>query len=138
MAWTGGCLCGAVRYRADADPFRAVHCHCAMCRKFSGAAFLTMVAFRAESFAWTTAKPARYRSSAQAERGFCPRCGSALAIFEEALPDWASVTLGSLDKPEDVRPADHIWTDSHLSWLRIEDDLPRYPRYSPEGGIEEP
>jgi len=41
MAWTGGCFCGDVRYRAEADPFRVVHCHCGTCRRLSGAAFLT-------------------------------------------------------------------------------------------------
>ena len=35
----GGCLCGAVRYRAIAAPIRAVICHCSMCRKHSGAPF---------------------------------------------------------------------------------------------------
>ena len=137
MAWTGGCLCGEVRYRAEADPFRVVHCHCATCRRLSGAAFLTFAAFRADAFTWTAGEPARYLSSPAVERGFCPRCSSTLATFEEALPDWMQVTLGSLDRPQDLRPVDHIWTDSQLPWLRIEDGLARYPRFSPEGGIEE-
>ena len=47
MEWTGGCLCGAVRYRASADPLRVVSCHCGMCRRTSGAAFLTFVHFPA-------------------------------------------------------------------------------------------
>ena len=45
MEWTGGCLCGAVRYRATVDPIRVVNCHCGMCRRASGAAFLTHVHF---------------------------------------------------------------------------------------------
>ena len=68
MDWTGGCLCGAVRYRATAAPLRAVSCHCAMCRRASGAAFLTFVHFPKEAFAWTEGAPTRYRSSANAER----------------------------------------------------------------------
>ncbi len=137
MEWTGGCLCGAVRYRATADPFRVAHCHCGMCRKLSGAAFITFVAFPAAAFAWSGEAPARYRTSPGAERGFCRRCGSTLGTFEEALPEWAQVTLGSLDRPEDVRPDDHIWSESRLPWLEIDDDLPRYPRFSPQGGIDE-
>ena len=31
--FVGGCLCGAVRYRASARPVRAVMCHCSMCRR---------------------------------------------------------------------------------------------------------
>ena len=130
MAWTGGCLCGAVRYRAAADPVRAVSCHCAICRRVSGAAFLTFVHFPLAAFRWTEGEPTRYRSSAGAERGFCGRCGSTLTMHETVLGDRVQVTLGSLDRPEDVRPDDHVWTESQLPWLRIDDDLPRFPRIS--------
>ncbi len=131
MEWTGGCLCGAVRYRATADPIRAVNCHCGMCRRASGAAFLTFVHFAGASFTWTAGEPTRYRSSPEAERGFCARCGSTLTMHEAVLDDRVQVALGSLDQPERVTPDDHVWTESQLGWLRIDDRLPRYPRISP-------
>ena len=130
MEWTAGCLCGAVRYRADADPVRAVSCHCGMCRRASGAAFLTFVHFPRHAFVWTAAEPARYRSSPEAERGFCTHCGSTLTMHESVLGDRVQVCLGSLDRPGDVHPDDHVWTDSQFPWLRIEDDLPRFGRNS--------
>ncbi len=137
MTWTGGCLCGAVRYQAEADPFRVAHCHCEFCRKVSGAAFLTFVAFKTEDFIWTAGEPARYRSSPGAERAYCPRCGSTLGTFEDDLPDWTQVSLGSLDRPQDVKPIDHIFVDSQLGWLHMDDGLPKYSRFSPDGGIED-
>lgn len=131
MEWTGGCLCGAVRYRADSDPIRAVNCHCGICRRMSGAAFLTFVHFPIESFAWVKGEPTRYRSSVDAERGFCVRCGSTLTMHESVLPDRVQVTLGSLDNPHAVRPHDHVWTESQIAWLQVEDKLPRFARSSP-------
>ena len=130
MDWTGGCLCGAVRYRATEDPIRAVHCHCGMCRRESGAAFLTHVHFPIGAFTWTEGEPTVYRSSASAGRGFCPRCGSSLTMHEDVLDDRVQVTLGSLDRPEGVRPQDHVWHGSRVPWLRIEDDLPRFEQIS--------
>jgi len=130
VAWTGGCSCGAVRYRATADPIRAVNCHCGTCRRASGAAFLTHVHFAIEAFTWTQGEPTRWRSSAAAERGFCARCGSTLTMHESVLDDRVQVSLGSLDRPGDIRPDDHVWTESQLSWLKIDDDLPRFPRSS--------
>ena len=130
MDWTGGCLCGTVRYRATADPIRAVHCHCGMCRRESGAAFLTHVHFSIEAFSWTEGAPTLYRSSASAGRGFCANCGSTLQMHEDVLDDRVQVTLGSLDTPEKVQPQDHVWTDSQLPWLKIEDELPRFPQIS--------
>jgi hypothetical protein len=130
MEWTGGCLCGAVRFRASADPVRAVNCHCGTCRRFSGAAFMTFVHFPADAFAWTGKKPTRYRSSADAERGFCALCGSTLSMHEAILPDRVQVSLGSLDRPDLIRPDDHVWTKSQLPWLEVVDHLPRFPTIS--------
>ncbi len=127
MEWTGGCLCGSVRWRAAADPVRVVSCHCATCRRHSGAAFLTFVHFPLAGFAWTGGAPTRYRSSADAERGFCARCGSTLTMHETVLDDRVQVTLGSLDRPQDVTPDDHVWTRSQIPWLKIDDDRPRFP-----------
>ena len=130
MAWTGGCLCGAVRYRAGADPVRVVNCHCGMCRRSSGAAFMTFVHFPVGAFAWTGAEPARYRSSPDAERGFCAVCGSTLSMHEAVLADRVQVSLGSLDRPDLVRPDDHVWTSSQLPWLDVVDDRPRFSTIS--------
>ncbi len=130
MIWTGGCLCGAARYRADADPLRVVICHCGICRRISGAPMLCFVHFPASAFIWLVGRPTRYRSSLGAERGFCARCGSTLTMHEAVLADRVQVALGSLDRPDLVRPDDHVWTQSQLPWLRISDDLPRFPHIS--------
>ena len=130
MEWTGRCSCGAVRWRASADPLRVVSCHCGMCRRSSGAAFLTFVHFPAGAFEWISGQPTRYRSSKNAERGFCAVCGSTLSMHEAVLADRVQVTLGSLDRPDLVRPDDHVWTESQLPWLNVVDDRPRFPNSS--------
>jgi hypothetical protein len=131
MAWTGGCLCEAVRYRAEADPIRAVHCHCRICRKASGAAFSTFVHFPRASFTWLDGEPTQWRSSTEAGRGFCSVCGSRLTMHEAVLTDRVQVALGSLDRPEDVRVDDHVWAASALPWLKLDDSLPRFAGISP-------
>jgi hypothetical protein len=130
MIWTGGCLCGAARYRAAADPMRVVICHCGTCRRVSGAPMLCFVHFPGSAFAWTSGRPTRYRSSPEAERGFCVVCGSTLTMHEAVIADRVQVTLGSLDRPDLVKPDDHVWTASQLPWLRIADELPRFAKIS--------
>ena len=98
--------------------------------------------FPGEPFAWT-APPTHYRSSADAERGFCPICGCTLSMRETVLPDRVQVSLGSLDRPDLVKPDDHVWTSSQLPWLEVVDDLPRFATISdavpraPLGGDDE-
>jgi hypothetical protein len=129
-SYDGGCLCGAVRYRAAAEPLRGVICHCATCRKHSGAPALAFVHFPATSFTWLKAQPAWYRSSEFAARAFCPACGSTLGMREEVLGDRVQVSLGSLDEPGRAQIDDHVWTSSRVPWFDTRDGLPRFPRSS--------
>jgi hypothetical protein len=124
----GGCLCGAVRYRATARPLRGVICHCSICRRHSGALALAFVHFPVAEFAWLTAEPNWYRSSRHAQRGFCAACGSTVAMREEVLRDRVQICVGSLDDPHKARIDDHVWTSERVAWFEIKDDLPRFPR----------
>lgn len=131
VAFEGGCLCGAVRYRATGAPVRVVICHCSMCRRHSGAPALAFVHFPVDSFGWVKGEPTRYRSSRYAERGFCSKCGSTLTMHEEILGDRVQVTVGSLDEPQRVQPDDHVWTQDQVPWFEIQDQLPRFRQNSP-------
>jgi len=130
QTFEGGCLCGAVRYRATVTPLRGVICHCSKCRRHSGAPALAFVHFPIDAFAWTKGQPKWFRSSRYAERGFCATCGSTVAMREEVLADRVLICVGSLDDPEPVRIDDHVWTSEQISWLHIDDALPRYPQSS--------
>ncbi len=129
-AYEGGCLCGALRYRATAPPVRGVICHCSLCRRHSGAPALAFVHFPAAAFRWLRGEPARYESSRHAQRGFCPACGSTITMHEDVLPDRVQVTVGSLDEPGSVRIDDHVWTQERIAWFDTRDTLPRFPRSS--------
>jgi len=124
----GGCLCGAVRYRAEGTPTNVNHCHCRMCQRGSGAAFVTWATFPLAQIKWTKGAPTIRRSSNIAVRGFCSACGTALFWQGDADPDLIDITAGSLDKPAAISPQEHIWTESAVPWLRIEDALPRHKR----------
>ena len=121
LAFEGGCLCGAIRYRSTAAPLRGVLCHCSICRRHSGAPVLAFVHFPRQAFAWLGREPDRFRSSQAAERGFCPICGSTLSMYEDVLPDRVQIAVGSLDDPDRVHIDDHVWTREQIAdWLTAE------------------
>ena len=82
---TGGCQCGAVRFRINGQLGRASICHCRMCQKAVGGPFISLADVRHEDFAWTRGKPATFRSSSIAERDFCAACGTAVAATTNAV-----------------------------------------------------
>ena len=122
---TGGCHCGAVRYEARGEPFEASLCHCADCRRVSGAPALAWFTVRTADFAYVKGAPASYASSDRARREFCDSCGAQLTFVQHDLAGrHVDVTTASLDDPERVPPAEHIFTRSRLAWMSTLETLP--------------
>lgn len=124
----GGCLCGAVRWRARGAPKNVNHCHCEMCRRSSGAAFLTFATFATVDVEFPSKPPAWRQSSPIARRGFCSSCGAALAWQSLQETDSIDLTIGTADQPARLAPREHLWSESAISWLHIGDGLPRHKR----------
>ena len=118
---TGGCFCGAVRYRAMGLPYNLTHCHCVNCRKLSAAPFVTWASFQMREFEFLQGQPAAFASSEHALRQFCDRCGTPLTF--QLHPDEIDVTVCSFDHLEQVVPQDHTWTVSQLAWINLADSL---------------
>jgi hypothetical protein len=121
----GGCLCGKTRFRVSAPALDSGYCHCRMCQRNSGAPVVAWAAFPAASFSWTAGAPASYASSLHGTRSFCARCGSFLVFASTKSPAEVSVNTASFDSPDAFPPRKHIFVESKISWLQIEDRLPR-------------
>jgi adenylate cyclase len=133
MEWTGGCMCGAIRYEASGPPNESGTCHCHKCQQFSGSAYFAFAAFAASAFRFTRGEPKLYRSTSIGERGFCPNCGSSLTFRyleswggdTKADPSQYWVGVGTLDHPEAVTLDFHYGVEGQLPWVHFDDDLPR-------------
>lgn len=124
---SGACLCGAVRFRITLPTLFCAHCHCSMCRRNHGAAFVTWFGIARNRLEISAGADAlrRYRSSPHGERSFCGQCGSSLFCSSAHHPDQMDVVLANLDGPIDRAPAAHIYFDSRAGWTDVRDDLPR-------------
>ncbi|HZS81638.1 MAG TPA: GFA family protein [Stellaceae bacterium] len=130
-AFEGGCLCGAVRYRAS-EIRGAGYCHCRMCQRASGAPVVAWCGAPLGAFAWTKGAPKSYRSSPKASRLFCAECGAQLGFLPNEGATEMELNLATLDHPERVAPRYHIYTTTQMPWLHLEDGLPRYPADRPK------
>jgi hypothetical protein len=130
---TGRCMCGSVRYRLESDPFDCGWCHCRTCQLNSGAPAMAFASVRHGDWVLTSGEDdvRRIRSSSFAERLFCRRCGTPLAIDYDIQPDTFDFSVGTLEDPGAVLPEFHIFWASKVPWFDPGDDLPKYDRFRP-------
>ena len=120
---TGGCQCGAVRYRVDGELAEIVICHCRMCQKASGNYFQAFAAVAREKFSWTKGRPGAFRSSESVERDYCKDCGTPLTYRPLSSGDiW--VTVGSFDDAATVQPRRQYGIESQIIDFRALAALP--------------
>jgi hypothetical protein len=129
----GSCLCGAVRFEAEPAEHQCHACHCEMCRRWTGAAFVA-VPVAPDAIRFDGGETIRvFRSSDWAERAFCGTCGSTL--FYRVTADGAQrgmrfVALGLFDAPDgfpltselfiDVKPDGYAFAGEHKQATRAE------------------
>ena len=122
-AHEGGCLCGAVRYRAQGAPLRTTVCHCTMCQKRTGSAFGVGAYFKAEQVSFLGGRLETYEHVSD-ESGrwlrfeFCPKCGTQVTWTLEAMPGMRGIALGSFDDPKWLQPNRFGWFRSAHPWVR--------------------
>ncbi|TIO07483.1 GFA family protein [Mesorhizobium sp.] len=119
--YTGGCQCGAVRFRVEGALGDASVCHCRMCQKASGNFYLPLVSVRDAKLDWTRGEPKRFRSSNAALRGFCADCGTPLT-FE--APDGIALAIAAFDAPQEIAPTIQWGTEAKLPYVDHIHDLP--------------
>ena len=129
MPIRGSCLCQGVVYEIAAPPAQAGHCHCSMCRKWSGSALQSYAGVKLADFRWARGEEllVRFPSSPGFHRVFCGRCGSSLAVWPTdpaAALTW--VMLGTLDGDPGTAPTAHIFVGSKAPWFGIADDLEQH------------
>jgi hypothetical protein len=123
------CLCGDVTLDATLPSKWVAHCHCSLCRRAHGAAFVTWVGMDTARCVIGDEKQRLrwYVSTPGAERGFCGHCGTMMFFRSERWPGELHVALAHFTTPVDRMPQVHAHWDDHVQWADVdpEDGLPR-------------
>jgi hypothetical protein len=124
--YTGGCQCGAVRFRIEGALGSPSICHCRMCQKALGNFFAPLVSVADRDLTWTRGEPKRFHSSNHVKRGFCAECGTPLTY---EAPDGIALAIGAFDEPEELAPTVQWGLEGKLPYL---DNLFSLPGYTSE------
>ncbi|MHA6264612.1 GFA family protein [Arenibacterium sp. CAU 1754] len=133
MDATGGCYCGAVRYRITGEPMLKAQCHCRECQYISGGGANFFMLIPEDGFAYTSGTPKQFSRSdldTAVTREFCPDCGTHMLT---RLPgrDQVVVKVGTLDDPSQFAPSIAIYTMDRQPFHQIAEGLPSFERLPP-------
>jgi len=133
LPFLGGCACGAIRYEFTAEPVLMFYCHCRDCQQASGGPYSSYVVVPAQAFKLLQGSlrfhPSPSEGGGMTRRGFCPDCGSPIAVKPDAASQLVGIRPASLDDPSWFKPEMNAWTsDAHL-WNEMNPALPRFEKY---------
>ena len=133
--FSGGCLCGAIRYESSAEPVFSINCHCRDCQQTTGTAYAPVLVVPKDALKITKGEPKYYTANSDSgetvSRGFCPECGAGIFSKLSANPDVMGLKAASLDDPSWFKPAMDIYTDSAQPWDVMDPDVPKVPKMPP-------
>ena len=134
--FTGGCLCGALRYEAQGEPLHAGHCYCSDCRKASGSGFIPFMGFAAGQLRFNGESKAFVSKAANggdATRNSCPVCASLVFGGVRGESDSFTIYVGSLDDPSLFHPKIAIFAKGRPEWALIPPGLTVFDAMPPRG-----
>lgn len=139
MSYSGGCLCGNIRFTVSHEPMMPGHCQCTKCRKLSGSGHASMFAVPKSAIDINKDKLKFFDFVADSgntvKRGFCPECGSPVYNENVGIPDMGFLHASSLDDPEIFKPGMVIYTSEALSWDYVDSSLPGVPKMPDMSGM---
>lgn len=128
---TGGCFCGAVKYRVDGRLRDARSCHCSRCRKAFSAQASAYALVEPDEFSWLCGEEllTSYTSSGGFGLRFCKICGSTVCgTFRQQVH---GVTFGCVDGDPEVEIGMHIYVASKAAWEKIPEGVTQFAEAPP-------
>ena len=89
-----------------------------MCRRISGAAFVSWIAIPSSIFNYINGAPKKLISSTHGVRYFCEDCGTPLVCVLDEDQKNIYVTICSLDNPQSFKPKDDLYIEDMLDWVK--------------------
>jgi len=128
MGFSGGCLCGSVRYKVSSDPSFVLNCHCEDCRRSTGSVYGTNV-FVDEDKVQITGEVSLYVHTADSgnemTKRFCPNCGTLLFGNSSGRQNSVSIRAGTIDQFDLIKPQMNVFVAKKIESTPINDSSPR-------------
>jgi len=131
MTLDGSCRCGAVRFRLGSHtPVPYQLCYCSICRKTAGGGGYAINLGGLADTLEAEGETAIYRAAidresgceiSTGERNFCPRCATALWLFDPSWPELIHPFASAIDTPLPAAPwRVHLMLADKPDWVPLQ------------------
>lgn len=135
VEFTGGCLCGEIRYEVKGEPIRILNCHCDDCRRAIGASFGTYVFVEEKDLKIVQGTPKSFDHKNdlgfRMTKRFCENCGTPLFGKGERGGSMVQIKVGTIDDASFVHPEMDIFVSKKLPFVRLSDETQHFDQGRP-------
>ena len=122
LPMTGGCPCGAIRYRITSFPLLLYTCNCTDCQRASGSAFALNMPVLSKDFRILQGEPRGWRhlspKGVEVTTRFCGDCGGRLYGERSGRAEIVNLRAGTLDDTKWLVPVAHMYMRSAQPWVQ--------------------
>jgi hypothetical protein len=130
---TGGCYCGAVRYRATGGVLTKGICFCRECQHVSGGGGSVIMAMPAAGFSYISGRPAQFSRpdlETPGTREFCVNCGTHLVTRSPRMKVAVLIKVGSLDDQSVYdMPGAIVYTSEKKAYHCLPEGVPTFEKF---------
>ncbi len=124
----GACRCGKFTYELNKPPVYAAYCHCTECRLRNSSpctsfimGLVNCLVVAGEHDLYSEASG----SDSTLDHHRCSCCGTVLYTRVNKLENIVAIPSATLIDESVFQPVEHLWVQSKLPWLEINDGLPQ-------------
>ena len=126
--YLANCLCGGIKVKIQGNLRYVSNCHCSQCMQTHGN-FAAYTSCMSKDLTFLNKSSLRwYKSSNNAKRGFCNKCGASIFFKRKDNPN-ISISAGMFQKTTKLTTKNHIFTKGKMNYYKLDNKLPKYHRY---------
>jgi len=132
-SFPGGCGCGDVRYRLTSEPMFVNCCHCTLCQRQTGSAFVINALIETDRLEHLSGELERttLKSGGGGIHDIyrCAKCRIAVWGDYGRRPWLRFLRVGTLDDPSQFPPGAHVFTSTKLPWVTLPQGVSHFDEY---------
>lgn len=131
--YNGSCSCGEIRYYLKKEPIYIHVCHCTLCRKLTGSAFVINILIEGSNFKVEKGELKDFIGTSGSGKKHlirrCLICGDPIVSFYGDTKSLAVIKGGTINDSKYLKPNAHVFLESKLDWVILDKKILKFKKF---------